>query len=327
MTPALGIAPVAHLSPRWRAAWVGALGLAVALHGAFFLSLLISQILALLGLGPAPQRRPKPKRDRQFILVETQEDEPVEDARMVGAASRQARDRFRLERPEDAPHSEGKRPVPHQRIGRRTPSRPKPPQRPSRPRRRTARQTRQSPQRRESPNRAEQPDRPKTPGPTPSPRPTRKATQQAPPRPSAQAIAEARRSAYFKPVAPAPEGGAAPNRKRSSARLEGDRSYRLLKAKYPEYMAIVKKRFGQGLYAAGSMRERSYRTGEVVMRFGIAPDGTLSKAELVERRSEMLAEETLCRDALEAAAPFPPFTEEMKKDAKLFDNIGVRVFF
>jgi hypothetical protein len=45
------------------------------------------------------------------------------------------------------------------------------------------------------------------------------------------------------------------------------------------------------------------------------------------RDGEMLAEQVLCRSSLRAAAPFGPFSEAMKEDAELFEDIRFLVYF
>jgi hypothetical protein len=152
------------------------------------------------------------------------------------------------------------------------------------------------------------------------PQPAAPVSEPRPPRPERD---------IFRPIGKRAEtaGGEPEKADRAAARVRGEKSFQTLKARYPEYMARLVKQFDREFRARALTHSRSYRTGVVQMDFGIKPDGTLMEVRVSVRDGEMLAEQVLCRSSLRAAAPFGPFSEAMKEDAELFEDIRFLVYF
>lgn len=114
--------------------------------------------------------------------------------------------------------------------------------------------------------------------------------------------------------------GDAPKRNtKTSARLAGERSVQLLRARWGPYMDQVAKKIDRAWNAELSAARRSYRHGEIMLRFGIADDGSLSTVTVAHAPEEMVAEKDLCLRTIRHAAPFPKLTAEMQKEPLLKD--------
>ncbi len=100
----------------------------------------------------------------------------------------------------------------------------------------------------------------------------------------------------------------------TSARLAGTRSMALLKARYPEYMARVLKLWVQAVNRQKTMSHSSYRSGSVVVRIAIQPDGSIANLKILYAPKNMLAERNMTTASIRDAAPFPPLTPKMQQD-------------
>lgn len=132
----------------------------------------------------------------------------------------------------------------------------------------------------------------------------------------------------FQPIGErAVKSGKRQEKAESSAKLEGNKAFNVLRDKYPAYMSRLVRKIERQLAANAMIRTRSYNAGLVRMAFGIKPDGGLAKLERISVPEDMLAEEAIFRKAMNEAAPFEPLTEEMQKDMKLFGDIGFSIYF
>ncbi len=124
-----------------------------------------------------------------------------------------------------------------------------------------------------------------------------------------------------------PQGGAPEKSQETSAMVEGIMAYRTLSIRYPKYIKEVFRKVRENFQIIASMSLSSYKTGEVAVAFGIAEDGTISYTKTVVLEKGMISEKLMLEKAIKGAAPFPPFTEAMKKDKAIFQRLGFRVYF
>ncbi|GEM_PF-3003308 len=325
--------------------WVAALSISWVLHALLIAGLLFWGVLAAA-------RETAPRQRHTFLIVEPAPDEEVDTADAVARAARLARDPFPEPKPEQGPHLEGELAMETPRVGPEDApapgpaarERPLPDQaapRPSAPARETSPPSpakEPAPEPEPAPESAsasapepiadiEGPHPPvvepadatdPTPAPEEGPAPAAPPVEQAPPAPEVD----------FQPIgARAASGTRAQDARAQSVTLRGNTAYQTLRARHPEYMEEVARRLKKNLRMVGSTRLRSYHVGQVAVAFGIAPDGSLLGPEPREARPQMLAEQQIVLEAVRASAPFPPFTEDMKRDAALFRDIGFGVEF
>lgn len=134
--------------------------------------------------------------------------------------------------------------------------------------------------------------------------------QNASPSPSAQSVA-----------------GGAPRRRNLTTRVDlfGDASMALLAHRYGPYMEKLQRQLQASLNRQMVLAPMSYGTGQVKIRFGISPDGTLSFYDTVFPLDGSLDTERLLSErTLREAAPFDPLTPEMQQDV-MFQHMSVTV--
>lgn len=122
--------------------------------------------------------------------------------------------------------------------------------------------------------------------------------------------------------------GGAPSRQNRSTTvnlLDNDPSMRLLTHRYGEYMAKVARQLQESLNRVMALTSLSLARGQVKIRFGIAPDGTLSYQETIfPNDGEMTSERLISEQMLREAAPFDEPTARMMEDP-LFQKMTVIV--
>ncbi len=101
-------------------------------------------------------------------------------------------------------------------------------------------------------------------------------------------------------------------------------SMRILQHRWGQYMAKVARQLQESLNRQMILSPTLYSTGQVKIRFGIAPDGSLSFYRTEFPLDSMEAERILSERMLKEAAPFDPLTAEMQKDEN-FQNMTVVV--
>jgi hypothetical protein len=124
-----------------------------------------------------------------------------------------------------------------------------------------------------------------------------------------------------------PSGGGTPLRRsrETAVKLIGeDASMRILQHRWGPYMAKVARQLQESLNRQMILNPLIYSTGQIKLRFGIAPDGKLSFYETVFALDSMEAERILSERMLREAAPFDPLTPDMQKDEN-FQNLTVVV--
>ena len=179
---------------------------------------------------------------------------------------------------------------------------------------------------------------PRPPERLPRPEPAREMRQPEPPAAPqpARPASEANEPSPERPPRPQPvfrriggdsgQAGAPAHRQtETSVRLIGeDASMRILQHRYGAYMAKVGRQLQQSLNRQMIMSPLSFSTGQIKLRFGIAPDGSLSFYETVFVRAGMESERIMSERMLQEAAPFDPLTAEMQADPN-FQNLTVVV--
>ncbi len=120
--------------------------------------------------------------------------------------------------------------------------------------------------------------------------------------------------------------GTAPRRQtNTSVQLLGDdASMRVLMHRYGAYMEELGKKLQESLVRQMVLNPLNYSRGQVKIRFGIAPDGSLSYYQTVYAEEGMITERILSERTLTEAAPFRELTPEMAADEN-FQNMTVVV--
>ena len=122
-------------------------------------------------------------------------------------------------------------------------------------------------------------------------------------------------------------GGAPPRRNQSTSvkLIDADASMKLLAHRYGPYMEKLARQLQASLYTQAILSPTSYGTGQVKIRFGISPDGSLTYYDTLYPNDDSLpAERMLSEQMLREAAPFDPLTPEMQQD-KNFQRMTVIV--
>ncbi|MDR1611500.1 MAG: hypothetical protein LBT97_01825 [Planctomycetota bacterium] len=154
----------------------------------------------------------------------------------------------------------------------------------------------------------------------------------APPSPDASPprtpdLPPARPRPTFKKLGSEANRAGAPRRRNreSSVKLLGDdASMRILQHRYGAYMEKVARQLQESLNRQAVLNPAGYNRGQVKIRFGIAPDGSLSYWETIYAAEGMDAERILSERTVIEAAPFDPLTPEMRKDEN-FQKLTVTV--
>ncbi|MHC4872467.1 MAG: hypothetical protein ACYTFY_11540 [Planctomycetota bacterium] len=123
------------------------------------------------------------------------------------------------------------------------------------------------------------------------------------------------------------EGNAPEENKKSSAKIEGIMAWQTLSIRHSEYFKNLSRRLSNHLKVIASISPRSYKVGKVTVVFGISESGALTHCNTIEYREGMVSEKIIVEKTIKAAAPFPPLTEEMKKDLELFKKLGAEITF
>lgn len=120
--------------------------------------------------------------------------------------------------------------------------------------------------------------------------------------------------------------GAPPRRSTDTAvKLIGeDASMRILQHRWGPYMAKVARQLQESLNRQMILSPTIFSTGQVRIRFGIAPDGTLSFQETLYVQDGMESARLMSEQTVKEAAPFDPLTPEMQKDEN-FQNMTVMI--
>ncbi|MDR1535562.1 MAG: hypothetical protein LBU64_10795 [Planctomycetota bacterium] len=124
-------------------------------------------------------------------------------------------------------------------------------------------------------------------------------------------------------------GGAPPRRNRES-RVDllrsGDAIMNLLAHRHGEYMRKMARQLQDSLNRQMILAPFDYTRGQVRIKFGVNPDGSLAfQTTLFPLDGGMELERILSERTVREAAPFEPFGPEMLKDAELFQNLTVVV--
>lgn len=115
------------------------------------------------------------------------------------------------------------------------------------------------------------------------------------------------------------------NTRSRSASLGGD-TMAVLRARWPEYFEIVRRRIGESFNREGILYKRSYRRGDVSLRFMVMPSGKLKGISVLYFTDGLYSEKIMCLATIQHAGPFPPLTPEMVKD-DIFKDFTVRFIF
>ncbi|MCC8189101.1 MAG: hypothetical protein LIP77_00510 [Planctomycetes bacterium] len=117
--------------------------------------------------------------------------------------------------------------------------------------------------------------------------------------------------------APSQAGGSPPRRNTTSSVkvLDADASMALLTHRYGAYMEKLARQLQASLLTQVILTPQDYGRGQVKIRFGISPDGTLTYYEtLFPADDSQIAERLLSERMLREAAPFDPLTPQMAQD-------------
>lgn len=131
----------------------------------------------------------------------------------------------------------------------------------------------------------------------------------------------------FKRIGREPNRSGAPprrNRETSVKLLGDDASMRILQHRYGAYMEKVARQLQESLNRQAVLNPTGYNRGQVKIRFGISPDGSLTYYETVYVGEGMDAARILSEMTVMEAAPFDPLTPEMQKDEN-FQKLTVTV--
>jgi hypothetical protein len=167
-------------------------------------------------------------------------------------------------------------------------------------------------------------ERPREEQTVPVPQPTPQARE---PRDQPQEPRRARPQPVFKQIGGENRRtGTAPRRQtNTSVKLLGDdASMRVLMHRYGAYMDKLGRQLQESLIRQMVLNPLNYSRGQVKIRFGIAPDGSLSYYDTVFVEEGMISERILSERTLVEAAPFDPLTDEMAADEN-FQNMTVVV--
>ncbi len=163
---------------------------------------------------------------------------------------------------------------------------------------------------------------PAPPRPSERPQPT-EPVQEMPPPPTTQPRQRTGRQPTFRriggdsPSSAAASGGSPQRRNRSTSVniLDSDASMRLLAHRYGEYMAKVARQLQESLNRVMALTSLSLARGQVKIRFGISPDGSLTYQETIfPEEGEMVSERLISEQMLREAGPFDPLTPRMQED-------------
>lgn len=112
--------------------------------------------------------------------------------------------------------------------------------------------------------------------------------------------------------------GGAPIRQNTSTSvrlIDSDSSMKLLAHRYGPYMEKLARQLQHSLNIQAGLFPMSFGRGQVKIRFGISPDGTLTYFETIYPADDALpTERLLSEQMLREAAPFDPLTPEMQRD-------------
>lgn len=136
-----------------------------------------------------------------------------------------------------------------------------------------------------------------------------------------------RRQPTFRRIGGASSAGGAPPRRNtgSAVRLiDADNNMAILAHRYGPYMKKVAAALQASLLRQIVLSPMAYSQGQVRIRFGISPDGTLTYYDTVFPVDGLDAERVLSERMLREAAPFDPLTPEMQRD-DLFQKMSVIV--
>lgn len=92
-----------------------------------------------------------------------------------------------------------------------------------------------------------------------------------------------------------------------------------LRSKYGDYMDEVAKRLNRSWNAELSAGRRSYRVGEIRIRFAITGEGAIGGVRVTQAIPAMVVEKALCLRTIRNAAPFPPLPPAMREDPLVQD--------
>lgn len=116
----------------------------------------------------------------------------------------------------------------------------------------------------------------------------------------------------------ASSAGAAPPRRRDNTAvrvLDADPSMALLAHRYGPYMEKLARQLQESLWRVMVLQPMDYTRGQVKVRFGISPDGTLTYyTTIYPEDGTMDRERSLSEQMLREAAPFDPLTPQMQAD-------------
>lgn len=185
------------------------------------------------------------------------------------------------------------------------------------------------------PERLERRERPAEPVPEPGPRQPNRARQ---PRQAMEPAPEPResrprRQPVFRKIGPRGEqgggsvAGGAPPRKSTGTSvnmIDADPSMALLAHRYGPYMRKLVEQLQASLLRQIILNPSAYSRGQVKIRFGISPDGTLTYYDTIFPLDSLEAERLMSERMLMEAAPFEPLTPQMQAD-ELFQKMTVIV--
>lgn len=132
----------------------------------------------------------------------------------------------------------------------------------------------------------------------------------------------------FKKIGGEPNRAGSPPRRATESKallLDDDASLRYLQSEWGKYMTKVGIQLQESLNRQIGMSPIAYSAGQIKLRFGINPDGTLAFRETVYYDGSLEAERLMSERMIKEAAPFDPLTPEMLKDLPYFQNITVLV--
>ncbi len=322
---------------RHRALLATGLALILALSGHALLFLSFHLWAALAPAGRLSRQAPKQEKadEPSFILVPDEEDDPERPENPVAEAAfrRRARQADPIEKlPKGSPTSKGRSPVLH-------PTPPSPASAAGIPRPPAPRLQRARPQPQKQPQPRKQ---------------TKQESKPSPIEPPERGLAEKLR-AFAPDIEPQPEDASArpspqrrapppvkrvgsksstpspmSKRNRTSARLKGNRSFDVLKARYGMYMNEVLRRLQQAVAIEKQVAPMTFDQGIVVVTFRISPEGRVEDITVVESDPpDMTTERVIAREVLEIVQkgePLPKPTEKMLADPE-FRKIEIGIFF